>query len=217
MKVTKEMIDNLAILNKLIELRIIKDKSKLIKDKINYDNQLNLTIKKFSYIVDIHTNNYKKYANYQDLKQEGLMGLFLALNKFNPDRSKNFFKLANWYIGTRILRSAHKHDVIRFTLKQSKDNQHLNRVESMPTIIDEDKTPYENLESNIIAKDVTIAMSKLLDVERNIVSMYFGIDKSKKNTITNICNQTKMSRVKVLEVLKSAYEKLSENLNYFNI
>jgi RNA polymerase sigma factor (sigma-70 family) len=217
MKITKEMIDNAAILNKMIELRNIKDKTKSKKDKIIYDNYLRIVFDKFSYIIDVHTNKYKKYANYQDLRQEGALGLFIALNRFDPNRSKNVFKLMNWYISTRIRRSAHKHDVIRFTLKQSKDNQHLNRVETMPVIIDEAKNPHENLESNIIAKDVRNAIFKLSDIEKNIVNMYFGIDKTKKNTISNICNQTKMSRIKVLEVLQSACEKLSEDLNYFNI
>ena len=217
MKITKEMIDNANLLNRLIELRNIKDTTLSKKDKIAYDNYFNVVFKKFSYIVDIHTNKYKKYANYQDLKQEGSMGLFIALNKFKPERSKNLFKIIHWYVSTRIQRSAHKHDLVRLTLKQSKDNNHLNRVDTMPIIIDEARNPYENLEASIINKEVKSAISNLLPIEKTIVSLYFGIDSIKKTNITNICSQTKMPRVKVLEILQSACKTLSENLNNFNI
>jgi RNA polymerase sigma factor (sigma-70 family) len=217
MKVTKEMIENAAVLNRLIELRNIKNTTLSKKDKIAYDNYFNVVFKRFSYIVDIHTNKYKKYANYQDLKQEGSMGLFIALNNFNPARSKNLFRVIHWYVSTRIQRSAHKHDLVRLTLKQSKDNNHLNRVDAMPIIIDESKNPYEYLESSVINKEVINAVSNLLPLEKTIVSLYFGIDSNKKTNITNICNQTKMPRVKVLEILQSACKTLGENLNNFNI
>lgn len=212
MAITKLMKENALFLNKLIELRNIKNKTNSKKDKKNYDNYFHIVLDRFSYMVSTHTNRYKKYANYQDLYQEGLMGLFLALDKYDPKRSKNFFKLASWYIGTRIKRSAHKHDVIRLSDKESKGDNHLNRVENIPVIIDEEKNAHECLESFCINSNVKFAIAQLPELERKIVNMYFGIDKTTNNTIAKISCRIKMPRVKVEELLSSACKKLCEDL-----
>ena len=216
MKITKEMIDNAILLNKMIELRNIKETTKSKKDKIIYDNYLKIVFEKFSYIVDIHCKKYKRYTNFEDLQQEGSLGLHIALNNFSPVRSKNFFKLAHWYISTRIRRAANKHDVMHMPAKKTGIYTHLNRINEIPDAIDERQDPHERLESSIISKDVKAAISKLPSLEKKIVSLYFGINEKKNNSIYTICNQIKLPRLKVVEALKSACEKLSEKLNYFH-
>ena len=216
MKITKEMIDNAIILNKMIELRNIKETTKNKKDKTIYDNYLRMVFDKFSYMVDIHTKKYKKYVNYEDLQQEGNLGLYIALNNFSPIRSKNFFRLVHWYISTRIRRMANKHDVMHMPAKKTGLYTHLNRVNEIPDAIDESQDPHEILESNRISEDVKNAISKLPSLEKRIVSLYFGIDEKKNHSIYTICNQIKLPRLKVVAALQSAFEKLSEKLNYFN-
>lgn len=115
--VTDLMVENHALLLQLIELRknVVDKKSNLIYNAF-FDN----LVSRFAYIVDNHTCKYKKYSNYDDLYQEGMLGLSIALNKFNPERSKNFFKIANWYIKTKVKRSACKFGVITVPLKVKK-------------------------------------------------------------------------------------------------
>jgi len=219
--ITKEMEVNAAILLDLIKLRKRQNKSK--KDAAKYKTCFRQAINRFAYIVAMHTNKYKKFANYEDLYQEGMVGLVLALNNFDPERSKNFFKIANWYIKTRIKRSANKFDVINVPMNVAKDVA-LNRVSDMPVVADLADDPYEFMEKEQLIDNIQIALDCLDDVHKTIICKYHGINERnekiliERESLTNIAKQMKMSRINVQKALAEAYDILLNNddLNSFN-
>ncbi len=113
------------LLSKMVALKTkLKEANGIekVKAEKEYTEFFNFLIKKFSYIPELHTRRYLKYSNYQDLLQEGMLGLVMALDKFNIERSRNFFQLANWYVKTRVRRSANKFDVISVPIAMGKEN-----------------------------------------------------------------------------------------------
>ena len=60
------------------------------------------TVDSLSYMVYSRLKGYRKQPYYNDLVQEGKIGLINAINSFNRERGINFFKIAQWYINNSI-------------------------------------------------------------------------------------------------------------------
>lgn len=214
--ITEEMEINAAILDELISLRKNRKNSK--KDELLYNRAFNKAIDKFSYIVSINCNKYKKYPNFEDLKQEGMLGLICALNRFDPSRSKNFFKFATWYIKTRIKRSANKFDVINLPMNIAKEKPitRLPLSESLFGTAVTRQDPYQKLEKFQIVENIKEAMVCLNDLQKNIVCKYYGIDYNKdsiteKQSVNSIAKQMGLTRVAVEKILQECYNLMLEN------
>lgn len=217
-KITKEMEENAELLNELIELRKNRSVSKI--DEIKYNRCFQKALNKFSYIVTRHSNRYKKYSNYEDLYQEGLMALMVALNKFDPNRSKNFFRLANWYTKTKIRRLANKYNVISVPMKGAKENA-LNRVDDFPIVKDCSFDPSEVMEKEQIVRNIKEALKCLSDIQKFIICSYYGIDQDGKDyeslSINTIAKQMNMSRVNVEKILNEAHVALILKSNILSL
>ncbi len=203
--ITQQMVDNFDLLKNLISLRLEKDKSKL--NNIKYNIALSGAINKFSYIVDNNTSKYKHYQNYEDLKQEGLMGLVTALEKFDPERSKNFFKLANWYIRTKIKRAANKHNTINVPMKLA-DKIHFIKTTEQPILVDKQNTPLESFEFEKTCKVLDKCIQCLSEMQKKVLYMYYGIESDTiefdetDESIGYISKSLKISRVNTKKLLK---------------
>lgn len=218
--ITKEMEINAEILSELIRLRKIKDETKQKKDQTNYDKYFVVALNKFSYIVDLHTNRYKKFANYKDLHEEGMIGLIVALNNFNPERSKNFFRIANWYIKTRVKRCANKFDVINVPMNIARESA-MKRVADFPVIMDDGMIPDEEVDRIQVIKNIQSALNHLSDMHAQVVCLYYGINRNgqsyKKQSIASIAKEMNLSRANVEQLLHEAYDALLLNSKVFNI
>ncbi|MFZ4795986.1 MAG: sigma-70 family RNA polymerase sigma factor [Bacteroidia bacterium] len=220
--VTEEMEINTAILAELMELRNKKNQSRI--DSFKYDKCFIKALDKFSYIVTIHSNKYKKFSNFEDLHQEGMMGLVLALNKFDPIRSKNFFKIANWYIKTRIKRAANKYNVITVPMNVGKKLA-MNRIAELPIVIDQTINPHDGMEQNQVINTIIESLKSLNELQKSVICMYYGIDKEfdivehlkDKNSISFIAKEMNLSRASVEKILSEAYTILSSNKDIINL
>ena len=159
------------ILNEFVQIRdkFNSDTSDLKLSK-QYDQCYEKIIKKFSYIPDVHARKYLRYPNYADLVQEGMLGLVMAVNNFDMQRSRCFLKLANWYVKTRIKRAANKFDLISVPIYSK--NSALQRVGSLPVIIYEDDCLYKK-------DNISHIKSKLLNLSpkrRKIFFSFYGFD-----------------------------------------
>ena len=203
----QQMEENMALLVRLIDSKKIFDGIKTKKNELHYNKCFNDAINKFSYIVEKHTNRYKKYSNYEDLFQEGLFGLTMALNKYDPNRSKNFFKFANWYIKTRVKRAANKFDTINIPMHVAKQ-QKLIKVADLPILVDKEKTPYEEMESRQLHKNIHDALELLSDIQKRVVCAFFGFgnyNKNERGSIITIAKQMKLPTTNVEEIMQEAY------------
>ena len=59
-------------------------------------------IDRMSYMVNKKIASYKESGFYEDLLQEGRMGIIAAMEKFDSSRSPNFFLYSGWYIQNKI-------------------------------------------------------------------------------------------------------------------
>jgi RNA polymerase sigma factor (sigma-70 family) len=213
-KVSETMKINHKILCDLIELKEIKNKTKNKVDCRKYNIAFNKAMSKFGYIIDIHSNKYKSYPNYQDIYQEGRIGLACALDKFVPERSKNFFKLANWYVKTRVKRGANKHSEVKIPITYP-GKIIINRINDFD-FIENKETPFDCVEKEDDIIKIRKAVNDLEEPNKTIVSLYYGIQnendvKIKRMTISKISKMLKVEKEEIEEILKESYEYLASN------
>jgi len=130
------------LMNKLFSLR--KESQNDSKIKVELDKHEKICIEKFKYLVTMKTGKYKSFNNFDDLNQEGYLGLVTAMKNYNPSLG-SFFWWAHKYIDTRISRSANLHTTIRYPLKVAK-NTPPHKETIMPIIIEERYCPDKQLE-----------------------------------------------------------------------
>jgi len=203
------------LLTKLVALRSKNDKAKgaaLLKAKKEYEEYFNFLVGRFGYIAEIHTRRYIKFSNYQDLLQEGYLGLVMALDKFDMTRSNNFFRIANWYVKTRVKRAANKFDVINVPMAIGKTAP-LCRVE-VPIIADATMNAQdmmENLQQSEVMKNTI--MSLPLE-HKKVVCYFYGFDfidneiqMVEKKTIADIARELNISRPKIKKIIENTNKK----------
>jgi len=216
-KITETMKSNYNLLSNLIKLKEKRDLSKDRSDKHNYDMAFRNAMTKFGYIVDMHSTRYKSFPNYPDIVQEGNIGLAFALEKFDPVRSKNFFKIANWYVKTRIKRSANKYGVVSIPIN-SKEKITINRVADLNLIIENKETPLDSFEKEDVMLRLKKAIRSLQEPYKTIVCFYYGIvvDKRmtksrKKMTLNKISKVLKLEKEETEVLLEEAHKKLAHS------
>jgi RNA polymerase sigma factor (sigma-70 family) len=206
------MDENLLLLNRLIQLRTIKDVLSCKENDLKYEQCFKEALNKFSYIVDVNTSRYKKFSNYKDLLQEGKIGLIISLAKFDPNRSKNFFKLANWYIKTRIKRAANKHDVISAPIV-CETKVVMNRLNIMPIMLEHNCDAEDALEKEEVLESLKFAIGCLSDLHKNVICLYYGIGDGEiqKTSLSVIAKVLKKPKQEIELILQEAHELLSNN------
>ena len=210
--VSENVID---VLVKLAELR--EEQTKNIKAKKEYDNFFQNAINKFSYIVQIHSRKYKKFPNYMDLVQEGYVGLILAFNNFDVERSKNFYKIANWYVKTRIKRAANKHEVFHVPMGIAKDMPP-NRLSELPIIVEASPNACETIENEEAALKIKEIIMEMSPTWRKVICKFYGISIDKKGirintdskrSIADISQEMSISRVQVQRIISKLSKRFS--------
>lgn len=207
------MLDKLEaekIINKYVELRDEYKKTNIkTKDLID---QKNICISKFEYIIRSRISKYKSFSNYEDLKQEGMIGLLYDLENFDTSKKAPFFYWEHKYIDTRVSRAANSHSTIKYPLKIAKENiPHKEAI--IPTIIDEKTNP----ELNTLFMEANIKISKALqeclsENERKVISMYYGIE-TKKININKISIETGLDKDTCKKYFRTGLAKLKAKFN----
>jgi RNA polymerase sigma factor (sigma-70 family) len=205
------------LLHKLVTLRAKIQKSKgaeAIRAKREYGEHFNFLIGKFSYIPELHTRRYIKFSNYKDLLQEGLLGLIMALNKFDMNRSNNFFRIANWYVKTRVKRAANKFDVFNVPMAIGKESPPC-RVD-VPVLADSSGDALAQLESVQQSECMKDTILSLPSEHKKVICFYYGFNIigneiivcDHKKTIADISKELNISRPKIKKIIDSTTRKL---------
>ena len=195
---------------KLIRLREESKKSPDTKIVNEFRKHEKICIEKFKYLVSMKTSRYKAFGNYDDLNQEGFEALIKAMNNYNPNKG-SFFWWAHKYIDTRISRSANLHTTIRYPLKVAKATApHKESV--LPLLIEDRYCPDKELEESQITNAVEMAMQRLTDEQKNIISLAFGFDGDKPLSINKICKKLNISRSNCIKLINSSLDALKENI-----
>jgi RNA polymerase sigma factor (sigma-70 family) len=170
-------------------------------------------INKLSFLVYNQTRQYKKFPNYDDLVQEGFIGLIKSVRKFKWEMFPNFFVYSNQWIRHYVKRAASKFDVV-----YNPDRTRVIYSEPDDDEIDKGDTPEEAYFNN----ERSIRINEILDGfperEREIVRKIFGLNGQGKQTLREIGPQFNMTYERVRQIKNNVLNKLRKNqeLNEMN-
>lgn len=206
-------IEAQELMSKLVSLREtvlnIKDdcpeKTTAIKELKRHET---LCVNKFTYLITTHTNRYKKFANHEDLVQEGFEALLKAMKNYDSSKG-SWFWWAHKYVGTRVSRQANLHTTIRYPLKIAKE-QAPRREFEMPLMIEETYCPDKQTEFTEMAVAIKNSMKCLRGRKRKIITWYFGFHGDKPHSINKICETLNLPRNKCLKLFNEALATLKE-------
>ena len=132
------------LLTKLVMLRRKCAKSKRsVKLRKEFELVQSQCAKELDYLVEARTRRYKSFSNYDDLRQDGRLALYLALQSYEPEKG-DFYWWANKYIKTKISREANRHSTIKIPLKHTKYVTPY-KVSQLPIIVDKEPTALESI------------------------------------------------------------------------
>jgi len=159
-------------------------------------------VKLLSYLIFKRIRGYKNKPYYDDLLQEGKIGLMKAIEDFDINRGLNFFKFAGWHIQHRI--NLYTNNQKRF-LKDIKKQQKGGDEEIF--------NPFEKYEKIDQTKVLKRAIDCLPDIESKIIIMRFGIFGSNRYTLQQIGELFSVSRQYIQQLESKAILKLKKNQN----
>jgi RNA polymerase sigma factor (sigma-70 family) len=185
-------------------------------DELSNEDQVrkihNQIVEDLSFLVYSNTKKYRKFSNYEDLNQEGFVGLIKATKRFNHRLFPNFFVFANQWIINGIMRSAKKHDVV-YNPKRIKtvycDN------DDMP-MVDEGIGPDECFCNQEKIEGVHKAIETLTDRDKKIIKNIYGIGAA-EHTLRGTEKFCNLTYERIRQIKNKAIEKLKLNKNLIEI
>lgn len=143
---------------------------------------------------------YKRFNNYDDLYQEGAIGLLKAIRKFNTDNSFHFCRYSLWWIKARISRSIKKLNLNKNVPYEQK-NEAIN-----------ENDPEKNV---IITQDIfglNYAIEKLPEKHQQIIKMRYGLCSMKEHNLQELSDELNMTREGIRQLEHRILSKLRNNV-----
>ena len=168
-------------------------------------------IDRMGYIISKRISFYKSSDMYEDLMQEARIGIIIAMERFDPTRSINFFHFSIWHVQNKI----------RIYLKKQKRRRPEILVENMPEHTNVDIDPATSLEEKEAKKVLLSAINELPEMDRKVIQMRFGLDDeyNEGRTYQQIGDVFSVSRQRIEQINSSAVSKLRKNTklkDFFN-
>jgi RNA polymerase sigma factor (sigma-70 family) len=204
-----DLLNNMVLLRK----KCSKSKNSSLQKELE-DIQSECT-KELEYLIDARTRRYKGFANYDDLRQDGRMALYRALQTYKPEKG-DFFWWANKYIKTKISREANRHSTIKVPLKKAKVEQPY-KMAQLPIMIDDDINALEHIAKDEAVALVRNAVEKLPEDQRKVISLHYELSGGSDNrrdlySIGKICDSLNISRMNCIKLLTEAKKTLKREL-----
>lgn len=170
----------------------------------------NKIIKELSFLVYRNSKPYRKFSNYEDLVQEGLIGLLKAVRRFDYRRYPNFFLYAEQWIRHSIKRSASRFDVVynpdRKRVVYAEITSDANGKE------EEDPTTPEDV---FFAKEIQVRVREVLNEfserDREIVERIFGLGDQSPQTLREIGPDFNLTYERIRQIKNNVISKLKKN------
>jgi RNA polymerase sigma factor (sigma-70 family) len=202
------------LLSDMVVLRNKCKRSKNISLKRELEDIQSECTKELEYLVDARTRKYRGFANYDDLRQDGRLALYRALQTYKPEKG-DFFWWANKYIKTKISREANRHSTIKVPLKQAKQVQPY-KVSQLPIIIDGEPSALDHIAKDEAVVLVRGAVEKLPEDQRKVITLHYELSGSDSRrdlySIGKICDRLNISRMSCIKLLAEAKKTLKREL-----
>lgn len=146
-------------------------------------------VRRLSYMVQARIKRYRKQPYYDDLLQEGKLGLVKAMIDFDPLRGVNFFKFATWHIQNRI----------GSFIRWNKRNAGQSLPQNDQYMSDCSPDPQEQLEAEEKCKLVMKVVEQLPEVDKAVVNMRYGIGGT-RHTLEQLGSRFSVSRQRIQQI-----------------
>lgn len=183
----------------------------------NSEEARDMLYEKYSYIVDIVCNKYKKSAYYlsadmQELRQEALLGFSDALVSFNQDENASLHTFITLCVERRVRNYVRKNDTHKMKiLREVYSLEYQYDEDSAPlmdTIGDDSQNPLHTLEEKETIKELKEKIDHLLSPsEKEVYELiinefsYEDIASILNKTPKQVYNTAQRIRVKIKEIL----------------
>lgn len=166
-------------------------------------------IKGLSFLVYSNAKPYKGFPNYEDLVQEGYVGLVKAVQKFDYNLFPNFFVYSERWIRHSIKRAASRFDIVYCPNR--------NRVVyAEPSEIGEEKETEETPENIFFESETREQVLKTINQfperERDIIKRIFGLGEyTSPQTLREIGPLHGLTHERVRQIKEQVINKLRKN------
>jgi len=209
-----------------IEIDELVEKYTCLKQKaktnIKEKNEFSLFEKEFIFhmnrIIDIYTCKYKRFSNYEDIRQESFESLMLAVDSFKRSKGK-FVGWVKMYSKTKAFRQANKHSTMNIPIKDAKNTPPIKiAMEDLPTEdLMRSSSMRDSPEQTAIKNDLWLkvhkSFHKLSEKELKIIQYHFSVDNGEYANIAELCSSLSLSTFDYKRYLKNAVKKVEVDLN----
>lgn len=202
-----KFVSNTEIMDLFKEIEDIKAQEMPDNEKaILVNKKRNEIVMKMSFMVDSKCRKYKKFPNYEDLKQEGLIGLIKAVNRFDYTRFPNFFVYSDQWIFNHIAQSAKKFDVVYNPSKKKTVYYDIDIPEGENTNICPENMYYKKE----VSEKIKEAISSLKEREKTIIKSTFGLNQ-KPETLRKIGKEIGLTHERVRQIQIEVVKQMANN------
>lgn len=163
-----------------------------------------------SYLVHSVVFRYKRFDNYDDLYQEGMIGLIKAVQQYNADTSFHFTRYAMWWVKARIVRSIKKLNLIKIS-GDDNTKYHMQYDINENDIIEEDNPEKRAILMEEI-KNLQTSLSLLPEKHQQIIKMRYGLDDMKEHNLQDLGTKLNMTREGIRQLEHRILNKI-KNIN----
>jgi len=203
----KKLVSNSEIMNLFKEVDIIKS-SNMPPDEIKKAvNKKHCEIaNKLSFLVYSQAKQYRKFPNYDDLVQDGFIGLMRAIKKFKWNMFPNFFIYSNQWIRHYVKRGASRFDIVH-----SPDKKRVIYAEPDESEIDESNGPFEIFFDTEKQKRIDDILQEFPERDREVVKMIFGLGGHFPQTLREVGSKFDLTHEGVRKIKNNVLGKLKKN------
>lgn len=195
--------------NEAIRLKIKEIKRMAKIDKHLAHKMENKLVMSLSYLVKSVIFKYKKYNNYDDLYQEGMVGLIKAVRQYNSDMSFHFSRYALLWIRTCVMRSIKKINVVSAASSSNII------VKVIYEVNDEDIILNNTLEKNMLLNEQIVRVNRIIttlpEKHQRIVKMRYGLEDVKEHNLQELASNFNMTREGIRQLEGRILKKIKNN------
>jgi len=193
-----EQIDNLKA-SKDLPQEVLAKEVNALQSKI---------VEGLAFLVYSNTKMYRKFPNYEDLVQEGFIGLLRAVRKFDRTLFPNFFVYSERWIRHSVRRAASRFDIVynpnrsRVVYAEPSELGQEEEVEHGPEEIFFEKEKEER---------IAAVLGDLPDRDREIVKRIFGLDEYPPQTLREIGPMFDLTHERIRQIKNKVMAALRKN------
>jgi RNA polymerase primary sigma factor len=208
MKDYKNVNENIRL--KIKEIKGLKKTNPSLAKRTEDDLIISL-----AYLVHSVVYRYKRFDNYDDLYQEGMIGLIKAVQHYNSDTSFHFTRYAMWWIKARVVRSIKKLSLITVSGDENINMRYFMQYDIKENDMVEENDPEKNAILSEEINNLNDVISSLPEKHQQIIKMRYGLNNTKEHNLQDLGDKLDMTREGIRQLEHRILSKLKNN-NTFN-